>query len=120
MSKKSPPMTQQQILTVSRMFKVLGEPTRLTILKLLFDRPMTVTEIVDALQTKQANVSKQLGMLYDAGLVSRERLGNQVTYAVGEPILMELCSLVCSKLHNDAIEQARNMGVKASSLRKSH
>lgn len=117
MSKKSPPMTQEQIRTVARMFKVLGEPSRLTILKLLFEKPLTVTELVEAMHTKQANVSKQLGMLYDAELVSRQRDGNQVTYAICEPMIFELCGLVCCKLQKDAVQQAKTMGVKASALR---
>ena len=119
MSKKSPSMTPEQIQTVARMFKVLGEPTRLSILKLLFDKPLTVTEIVVALDTKQANVSQQLGMLYDADLVTRTRHGNQVTYAICEPMIFDLCSLVCCKLQKDAVQQAKNMGISATAFRKS-
>ena len=99
------------------MFKVLGEPTRLMILRLLFKKPLTVSEIVLALESKQANVSKQLGMLHGAGLVSRKRCGNQVTYAIGEPMIFELCELVCGKLQRDAVSHAKSMGVKASALR---
>jgi ArsR family transcriptional regulator len=117
MQKKSPPMSSEQIQTVARMFKVLGEPTRLSILKLLFEKPLTVTELVEALESKQANVSKQLGMLFDAGLVSRQRNGNQILYAISEPMIFDLCELVCCKLQRDAVSQARAMGVKASALR---
>ncbi|MAX24981.1 MAG: transcriptional regulator [Phycisphaeraceae bacterium] len=117
MSKKSPPMSPLQIKTVARMFKVLGDPTRLAILKMLFDQPLTVTEMVEALEAKQANISKHLGMLHDAGLVSRERNGNQVIYAICEPMVFDLCQLVCCKLQKDAVQQARDMGIKASALR---
>ncbi|MBN4061085.1 helix-turn-helix transcriptional regulator [bacterium AH-315-I18] len=117
MSKKQQKMSPEQIQTVARMFKVLGEPTRLMILRLLFKKPLTVSEIVLALESKQANVSKQLGMLHGAGLVSRKRCGNQVTYAIGEPMIFELCELVCGKLQRDAVSHAKSMGVKASALR---
>lgn len=117
MSKKSKPMTPQQIQTVARMFKVLGEPSRLSILRLLFDGPMTVGELVIEMDSKQANISKQLGMLHDAELVSRSRDGNQIYYAICEPMLFDLCALVCSKLQKDATSQAKAMGVKASALR---
>lgn len=110
-------MSHDQVQTVARMFKVLGEPTRLSILKLLFEGEMTVTQLVEALQSKQANVSKQLGMLFDAGLVSRTRNGNQVVYAISEPMIFDLCDLVCCKLQRDAVTQARTMGVRASALR---
>ena len=56
---------------------------------------------------KQANVSKQLGVLYDAGLLSRVRAGNQIIYAVREPAIFELCEIVCGKLLREAQASAK-------------
>jgi len=94
---------------VARMFGVLAEPTRLEILQRLKDGPCSVTELVEDMGAKQANVSKQLGILYDAGLVSRERQGNVVCYSISEPMVFEMCRLVCGKLQRDAEEQAEAM-----------
>ena len=58
-----------------------------------------------ALGAKQANVSKQLGILFDAGLLSRVRRGSQVFYSVREPMIFDLCGLVCRKLRTDAERQ---------------
>jgi DNA-binding transcriptional ArsR family regulator len=90
---------------VARLFDVLAEPTRLQILQALASGPKCVGELVDTLDAKQANISKQLGVLHQAGLVSRERDGLLVRYGVSEPMIFELCSLVCGKLRRDA--QAR-------------
>ena len=87
---------------IAALFKVFAEPTRLAILQLLRRGPHSVNEIVEALPTSQANVSKQLRLLYDADLLSREQRGNQVIYSVHEPLVYELCELVCDKLTRQA------------------
>lgn len=90
---------------VARLFGVLAEPTRLDILQKLKQGPRSVKELVESLGAKQANVSKQLGILHDAGLVTRTRSGAMVLYAIGDPMVFELCNLVCSKLQRDAERQ---------------
>jgi DNA-binding transcriptional ArsR family regulator len=94
---------------VARMFDVLAEPTRLQILQALAGGPKYVGELCDTLSAKQANVSKQLGILHQAGLVSRERDGLLVRYCVSEPMIFELCSLVCGKLRRDAEARIASM-----------
>jgi DNA-binding transcriptional ArsR family regulator len=100
-------LDREQVQAVARLFSVLAEPTRLAILQELKDRPRPVGELVERLGAKQANVSKQLGVLFDAGLVGRERRGNLVVYSVREPMIFELCGLVCGKLRRDAQRLAR-------------
>jgi DNA-binding transcriptional ArsR family regulator len=87
---------------VARLFGVLAEPTRLAILQKLKTRPMPVKELVELLDARQANVSKQLGILYEAGLVERQREGGMVVYSISEPMIFQLCHLVCDKLRRDA------------------
>lgn len=71
----------------------------------------TVSKLVVRLEgAKQANVSKQLGVLYDAGLLSRRRTGNQIIYAVSEPAIFELCEIVCGKLRREAQASAKLFG----------
>lgn len=87
---------------VAHVFSVLSEPTRLQILQVLREGPRTVSELVSALEMKQANVSKQLGVLHQSGLVARERDGAHVRYSIAEPMIFELCELVCGKIRRDA------------------
>ncbi len=91
-----------QLDAVARFFRVLAEPTRLAILQELRRNPRTVNELVESLGAKQANVSKQLGILFDAGLLDRKRSGNSVVYSIREPAIFELCEIVCGKLKRDA------------------
>jgi DNA-binding transcriptional ArsR family regulator len=102
-----PPLRPAQIQAVAALFRVLAEPTRLQILQFLHDGPRSVTDIVAGLDLKQANASKQLGILHDAGLLDRRREGNQVLYWIADPIIFDLCQLVCLKIRNDVKEQQR-------------
>lgn len=89
------------------MFRAFAEPTRLAIIQELKSGELSVSEIVDLLPTSQANVSKQLKQLYDAGLVTRRKQGTQVLYAIADAIVFELCSLVCDKLNRDTAKPAK-------------
>lgn len=69
------------------LFQVLGDPTRLRILALLA-RPGTracVCELCDALEGRQYNVSRHLGVLADAGLLRSGRNGRWVYYRLRNP-----------------------------------
>lgn len=100
----------EQLQAVARLFEVLAEPTRLDILQNLKQKSLSVNEIVSATDCKQANVSKQLGILHDAGLLDRRREGNQVFYSIADPMIFDLCALVCGKLRKDAQQQLAAFG----------
>lgn len=84
-----------QIDNVARLLSVLGEASRLRIISSLMAGPLSVGEIVAQTGFKQANVSKQLALLFDAGLVSRQREGVSIRYQIALPFLYDLCALVC-------------------------
>ncbi len=87
---------------VANLFRVFAEATRLALLQELKEGPKSVGELVDALPTTQANVSKQLKMLHDAGLVTRTKQGTSVIYQICEPMVFELCKIACDKLNRPA------------------
>ncbi len=97
-----PLLDQHALEKIASFFKVFAEPTRLSILQVLRNGPASVSALVDALPTSQANISKQLKILHDAELLSREQKGNQVIYAIQEPLVFELCALACDKLNRQA------------------
>ena len=97
----------QQLERVATIFRAFSESTRLAILQELKGGEISVSEIVARLTTSQANVSKQLKLLHDAGLVSRRKQGTQVLYEIADPMVLELCTLVCEKLNRDAVKPAR-------------
>ena len=94
-------MSLAQLEAVARLFAVLSEPSRLMLLQALHDRPLTVSELVEACDMKQANVSKHLGLLHDHHLVKRERDGISIRYQIADPMIFALCDLVCGKMARD-------------------
>jgi len=97
----------QQLERVAVLFRAFAEPTRLAIIQELKADEMSVSDIVGCLTTSQANVSKQLKILHDAGLVSRRKLGAHVFYRIADPMVFELCRLVCEKLNRDTAKPAK-------------
>lgn len=98
-------MSPAQIEGAVKIFSSLSEPARLCLLKALMGGPRTVGELVGETGMKQGNVSKHLGLLVDAGLLGRQRDGNFVRYSVRDPLVYELCELVCDKIRRDAMDR---------------
>ena len=99
-------MSSAQVGAVSRLFRVLSEPSRLSLLQALHDGPLSVTELMEASSMKQANVSKHLGVLHDHRLVRRKREGVSIRYEIADPMIFALCELVCGKMEKDARKMA--------------
>ncbi|AXY25809.1 transcriptional regulator [Suicoccus acidiformans] len=72
--------SRQEIIDVSKFFKVISDPTRLTILFLLRKESLNVTEIVNYVEMEQSAVSHQLRILRESRLVKSERQGKTVRY----------------------------------------
>jgi DNA-binding transcriptional ArsR family regulator len=68
---------------------------RIRILDRLRAGDATVGELQRELGASQQNVSKHLGILRDAGMVSREKHGVHVRYSISDPSVFELCEQVC-------------------------
>lgn len=73
------------VLASARFFRVLGDPTRLAVLRLLLERPRTVSELVEAMGSSQSKLSNHLACLRWCHLVEGEREGRRVTYRVTDP-----------------------------------
>lgn len=80
---------------LAELFQVLGDPTRLRILQCLRQGPHRVSDIHRNCRLKQANTSKHLRILRDARVVAARREGTGVTYSICEPLVLQLCDLVC-------------------------
>lgn len=84
--------------SVARCFSVLGEPTRLRILHALCREEKCVNEIIKVTGLAQANVSRHLGLMYQAGLLARRREGTQIFYRVADPMYVQLCRTATTQL----------------------
>ena len=83
-------------------FRMLADATRLAILRSLMSGERNVTQVVDETGRNQANVSKHLKMLAEAGLVARRKEGLQVFYRLNDPLVEGLCKLVCETIVEEA------------------
>jgi DNA-binding transcriptional ArsR family regulator len=69
-------------MTTDAALKALAEPHRRAILRLVRDRPRSVTEIAEHFDITQQAVSLHLKVLRDAGLVGVRRDGQRRLYLV--------------------------------------
>ena len=95
-SSDHPTLSPEQLERVAAIFKVLGEPTRLRILQSICDSPRHVSEIVDLTGATQANVSKHLSLLLQAGVLQRRRQGQRIFYGMRNSLAPRLCEMVCN------------------------
>jgi ArsR family transcriptional regulator len=68
----------------SALFRLLGDPTRLRLLRVLAVDRFNVTELTGILDLAQSGVSRHLSLLKDAGLVSEGREGGYVYYRLAD------------------------------------
>ncbi len=87
-------------MLIAQRFRVIGEPMRIKLLDRLRDGSATVSELVEALGASQQNVSKHLGVLHLAGIVSRAKEGTSVRYAIADDTVFALCEQVCGGLRD--------------------
>ncbi|MBP2068963.1 ArsR family transcriptional regulator [Anaerococcus nagyae] len=74
----------EDIMELSDLFKVFADSTRLRILHKLFDGPISVGVIADALDMSQSAISHQLKYLKDSNLVKSERDGKSIYYSLAD------------------------------------
>ncbi|MFM6039048.1 MAG: ArsR/SmtB family transcription factor, partial [Sphaerospermopsis kisseleviana] len=94
---------------VAEYFKVLSEVSRLQVLCCLKNGAKNVTQIIAETGLGQANVSKHLKILTQAGIVKRTPEGVSVIYEIADPILFQLCDLVCDRLQVRLEEQTKQL-----------
>jgi DNA-binding transcriptional ArsR family regulator len=89
---------QTGLAVKATLFRGFGDPSRLKILEILRDGPLTVGEIVETSELSQSNVSNHLGCLRDCGLVTAEKKGRYVTYQLSDDRVGDLLALAESLL----------------------
>jgi len=89
---------------LSDRFKALGEPARLQLLAALRAGERSVTELVEATGLGQANVSKHLQQLCNAGFLSRRKEGTFAYYALADDHVFSICDLMCGRIEQEQRE----------------
>lgn len=73
-------------------FAALADPTRRTILTMLLEDDMAVTDVAEPFEMSLAAISKHLGVLTAAGLISQEKRG-RVKWCKLEPDALRAASV---------------------------
>jgi SAM-dependent methyltransferase len=99
------------MISGSALFRLLGDDARLRMLRLLSDERLNVSELTGILGIAQSGVSRHLGLLKDAGLITEEREGGYTYFktapalAAGENGRTPLAALLGAEL--DAVAQSQ-------------
>lgn len=106
---RTPPglrLSKDALELIAARFRVLGEPSRLALLLALEAGERHVGQLVQTTGLTQANVSRHLQTLTEAGLLARRKAGSFVFYFVADRDIFKLCDAVCGSLQKRLRAQA--------------
>jgi len=101
----------------SALFRLLSDSTRLRLLRILAQDRFNVTELTGILGAAQSNVSRHLGLLKDAGLVTEEREAGFVYYRVTDRAVFPTGEPLWTLLGEHFAAAATDRAVKADEAR---
>jgi DNA-binding transcriptional ArsR family regulator len=91
--------------------RVLGQPLRIKLVDRLRNGPAAVHELCEAVDGVQQNVSQHLALLYQAGVVSRRKVGTRVLYELSDPHVLELIDAAQASLNHQLRQFAQRINV---------
>ena len=94
---------------IATRFRALSEPMRLRLLNLLMQGEQSVGQLVEASGSSQANVSKHLSLLREAGMVGVRKEGLTSICFIADPVVNELCDMMCSRLREEMEDKAKSL-----------
>ena len=100
--------TPQVLSPVADYFKVLSEVSRLQILYYLRSGAMNVMELTEATGFSQANLSKHLKIMTQAGILVRQPKGVSAYYEIIDPKVFDLCETVFDGIGDRLKQQAQH------------
>lgn len=96
-------VSDESAVTLARMFKALGDPTRVKLLSMIAAAPDSgacACDMTEPVGLSQPTVSHHLKLLVDAGLVTREQRGKWAYYRVVPEVLGSLADAI-GPIHAD-------------------
>lgn len=92
----------------AQFFRALAHPVRIKILEILVRGDRTVQELQEAMALDQPVVSQQLAVLRNQGIVTSQKQGLSVRYALRDPAIGELLE-VARRIFNNHLVDTRGM-----------
>jgi DNA-binding transcriptional ArsR family regulator len=78
----------------AQVFQALAHPTRIAIVEALRDGELPAGTLMERLHLEQANLSQHLAVLRSKQVLVNRKVGNQVFYAVRDPVLIAVLDLL--------------------------
>lgn len=96
------------------LFRSLGDASRLRLLQVLIAEqgPLVQRELAQRAGLQVSNASKHLAMLVREGLVRRHTEGTQASFQIVEPVVSEVCDLVCGHVSQRIQERFNSLGAR--------
>ncbi|MED4400817.1 metalloregulator ArsR/SmtB family transcription factor [Metabacillus fastidiosus] len=85
----------------SKIFKALGDPTRIKILYLLSEEECSVNHIAEVLDLSQSAISHQLSLLRNLRLVKYRREGNTLFYTYDDEHVISILHEVIGHIEHN-------------------
>lgn len=98
-------LNQRYIAAQAKIFKALGHPSRLTMVVALQEGEKCVCELQQMVGFDMSTISKHLGVLKEAGVVSTEKIGTSVYYKLTLPCLGTFLTCTGKIIESSAIKQ---------------
>ncbi len=99
-------MGPEALEMIAARFRVLSEASRLRLILALEDGEKNVTGLVKSTGLAQANVSRQLHALTEAGILGRRKQGLNVIYHIADKTIFAMCDHVCGSIRQRIAGQA--------------
>lgn len=96
----------------AQIFQALANPTRIAIVEALRDGELSAGALLKLLGGEQSNLSQHLAVLRAKHVVASRKSGNQVYYALRDPVLIQVLELLkqyVSAHLNDTLSMLREM-----------
>ena len=105
-----------ELAPAAALFRSLGDPTRLAIVRRLAAGPARVVDLVEAVGLAQSTVSKHLACLRECGLVISEPVGRASLFRLTQPALIDVLASAETVLvaTGQAVALCPNYGVDGS------
>jgi ArsR family transcriptional regulator len=100
-------LSEEAIELIAARFRELGEVNRLRLIVTVGTGEKNVSQLVAATGLTQANVSRHLQSLTDAGILVRRKEGTYVFYSTADLTGFDLCEIVGTSLKKRLCGQAK-------------
>jgi ArsR family transcriptional regulator len=107
-SRRNEPVAGELQRFKAQFFRALAHPTRIQILEALVRRDRTVQELQEELALDQPIVSQQLAVLRHQGIVSAQKEGSSVRYALRDPLVGALLD-VARRIFNKRLGDSQGL-----------